>query len=92
MENTETKTEDKAQEEELKLSGDDIAGFVRKVFQAGNSRQVVWKDEDNKKMFGINLIIFGIIIFFIPILALIALLVLIILNHSLSIEKKKNVN
>jgi len=103
MENTEqTKEEEKKEEpkkeepkedghEELRLSGDDIMTFFRKIFKAGNSRSVVWRDDDNEKVLRINLILMALICFIIPVLALIAILILILMNHSVSIEKKKGV-
>lgn len=75
--------------EELRLSGDDIVAFVRKIFKAGNSRQVVWRDEDNKKIVKVNLILMTILAFLLPIFALIAIIILILMNHSISIEKNK---
>jgi uncharacterized membrane protein YqjE len=75
--------------EELRLSGDDIVAFVRKIFKAGNSRQVVWRDEDNKKIVKVNLILMTILTFLLPIFALIAIIILILMNHSISIEKNK---
>lgn len=71
-----------------KLSGDDIVAFFRKVFQAGNSRSIVWKNESGKEIFKINLILLFIIFFFIPALALITIIILIVTNDSLSIEKR----
>ncbi|MEK7588920.1 MAG: DUF4342 domain-containing protein [Patescibacteria group bacterium] len=80
---------DEQNKEELRLSGDDIVAFIRKIFKAGNSRQVVWRDEDNGKILKLNLILMALIFFIVPIFALIVLIILILMNHSLTIEKKK---
>lgn len=86
-EEKEEKTES-GSEYSAKLSGDDIVAFFRKVFKAGNSRSIVWKNENGKEIFKINLILLFIIFFFIPILALITIIILIVTNDSLSIEKR----
>jgi hypothetical protein len=74
--------------DEMRISGDDIIAFLRKTFQAGNSRTVIWKTDDNKTIFRINLIIFGLLCFILPLLALIVVITLIITNYSLVIEKR----
>jgi len=81
-----------ATKDELHLSGDDIVGFFRKIFKAGNSRRVAFKDEDGKVMLRINLILLIIILFLIPILALVILIILILANYSISLEKIKKVD
>lgn len=73
---------------ELKLSGQDILDFIRKVFKAGNSRKAVFENEDGKKLFSINLFLLIIISFLIPVIALIFVIILITLDYSVNIEKK----
>lgn len=85
MENTQHNNQTK---EDMKISGDDILGFFRKIFKAGNSRSVVFKNEIGEKIFKINLILMGIILVIIPALIVILLIIMIALNYSVSIEKK----
>jgi len=82
MENTNNKTQ-----EEWKLSGDDILKFFRKIFKAGNSRNIVFKNENGHRIFSVNLIILGLFFFLIPILAFVTLIAIVTVNYSLSIEK-----
>ena len=46
-------------------------------------------NEDNKKIVKVNLILMTILAFLLPIFALIAIIILILMNHSISIEKNK---
>lgn len=96
MENAEQKKEETKKEEpveegheELRLSGDQIMTFFRTIFKAGNSRSVVWRDDDDEKVLRINLILMILICFFVPVIALIAIVFLVLMNHSICIEKKK---
>lgn len=77
-------------EEKFKISGDDLVFLLRKIFKAGYSRNITFKDENENKFFKINLILFALIIFILPILLLILIIYLIITNHSLEIEKRIN--
>ncbi|MDQ3245043.1 MAG: DUF4342 domain-containing protein [bacterium] len=74
--------------EEFKISGDSIVAFLRRIFKAGNSRKVFCKNENGEKSFSINLILFIIILIFIPISFFLTILLLVATNYSLSIEKK----
>ena len=89
MENTEKTTENNKEQtyEEMKLSGDDILKFFRKIFKAGNSRNVAWSTPGGKKIFQINLILLTLICFILPIVALVIIVMLIVTEYSLSIEK-----
>lgn len=74
--------------EEMKISGDDIIKFLKKIFKAGSSRNVFCRDEEGGKIFKINLILLALIFILIPFLILLMILFLIITDYSLSIEKK----
>ncbi|MCX6747866.1 MAG: DUF4342 domain-containing protein [Candidatus Nomurabacteria bacterium] len=89
MENTEKTTEDNKEQvyEEMKLTGADILKFFRKIFKAGNSRNVVWTTPAGKKIFSINMVLLALIVFILPIVALIAIVMLVVTDYSLSIEK-----
>lgn len=73
---------------ELKLRGQDILDFIRKVFKAGNSRKAIFENEDGKKLFSINLFLLIIITFLVPVVALAFVIILITLDYSVSVEKK----
>jgi len=73
--------------EEFKISGVDIWAFFKKVFRAGNARQVVFKKENGTRFFGLNLIIFSLLVFVVPALALLCLVLLVLGKYSLTIEK-----
>lgn len=74
---------------ELKLSGQDILDFIRKIFKAGNSRKAIFENEDGKKLFSINLFLLIIITFLVPVVALAFVIILITLDYSVSVEKKE---
>lgn len=83
MENKEnTKTD------EMKLSGDDIINFFRKIFDAEYSKNIILKDDAGDKVLKANLFIVLIIFFLIPALALISFMLLIATNYSLTMVKK----
>lgn len=74
---------------DLKISGKDVIDFLKKIFRAGNSRRAVFSDENGKKLFKINLILLMLICFFIPVIALIFVVILVTADYSVSIQKKK---
>ncbi len=76
--------------EDLRISGSDIINFLKKIFQAGNSRMAVIEDENGKKIFKINLILLMLIFFFIPVIALIFVIVLITADYSISVQKREH--
>lgn len=78
----------KTHEDEMKLSGNDIILFLKKIFKAGSSRNVVCKNEEGGKVFKINLILLSAIFILIPFLILVMILFLIITDYSLNIQKK----
>ncbi|MDQ3075949.1 MAG: DUF4342 domain-containing protein [bacterium] len=90
MENTEKTTEDRKEQtyEEMKLSGEDVLKFFKKIFKAGNSRNAAWITPGGKKIFQINLILLALICFILPIVALVVMVMLIVTDYSLTIEKK----
>lgn len=85
MEHTEEKN---TKEGEMKLSGDDIVSFFRKILNAGYSKNIIVKDDLGDKVFNIHLFIVLFIFFLIPILALISFVLLIATNYSLTMVKK----
>ncbi len=74
---------------EMKISGKDVIDFLKRVFRAGNSRLAVFRDENGKKLFKINLILLMVICFIIPVIALVFVLILVAADYSVSIQKKK---
>ncbi len=75
---------------ELKMSGQDILDFIRKIFKAGNSRKAIFENEDGKKLFSINLFLLVLITFLVPVIALVFVIILITLDYSVSVERKKS--
>ena len=76
-------------EDEMKLSGNDIILFLKKIFKTGSSRNVVCKNEEGGKVFKINLILLALIFILIPFLILVMILFLIITDYSLNIQKRQ---
>lgn len=85
----EAHTTHEAPKEDLRISGDDILNALRKIFRAGNSRMAVFEDDDGKQLFKINLILLMLICFFIPVVALIFIIILITADYSISIQKRR---
>ncbi|MFN4181255.1 MAG: hypothetical protein ACK4FA_00970 [Candidatus Paceibacteria bacterium] len=85
---TEEHTSHDAPKEDLRISGDDILNFLRKIFRAGNSRMAVFEDGEGKQIFKINLILLMLIFFFIPVVALIFIIILITADYSISVQKR----
>lgn len=89
MHNThDTHHQSNTNESEMKLSGNDIILFLKKIFKAGSSRNVVCRNEEGGKIFKINLILLSVIFILIPFLILLMIVFLIITDYSLSIEKR----
>lgn len=76
-------------EDEMKLSGNDIILFLKKIFKAGSSRSVICKDEEGGKIFKINLILLALIFILVPFFILLMILFLIITDYSLNIQKRQ---
>ncbi|MBP6866360.1 MAG: DUF4342 domain-containing protein [Candidatus Pacebacteria bacterium] len=74
---------------EMKISGKDVLEFLKRIFRAGNSRLAVFKDENGKKLFKINLILLLLICFIIPVIALVFVIILVAADYSVSIQKRK---
>jgi len=74
---------------EMKISGKDVLDFLKRIFQAGNSRLAVFRDENGKRLFKINLILLMLICFVIPVIALVFVIILVAADYSVSIQKRK---
>lgn len=89
MDNQDSENNPRPPREEMRISGDDIIAFLRRIFRAGYSRSAVVENEEGKKLFKINLILLILISFLVPVIALVFVIVLIVADYSISIHKKE---
>lgn len=80
-------TEESARTEEFKVDNDSLGDSAKNLIDKGNSRRIVVKNKDGDKVFELSLTISVILAIIFPWAAVIATVVALLFDSTISIEK-----